>query len=624
MAEGFLPVSREDMLRLDWGRLDFIIVNGDAYVDHSSFGAALIGRVLESHGYRVGIISQPSMALEDYKVLGSPRLAFLVTSGNMDSMVSNYTAAKKPRSDDSYSEGGKGGKRPDRAVIVYCNKIRNAFPGAKIIIGGIEASLRRFAHYDYWADSVRRSILIDSGANLLIYGMAEKAVVEVADALDSGIAMKDLTFINGTCCITNSSEHIYDYISLPSFEEVKVDKKCFAETFLQQYQQNDAIRGKRLVQRHGNHYLVQNPPMEPLNSKEMDDIYALNFMREAHPMYKEGVPALAEVEFSLTSSRGCFGACNFCALSFHQGRIIQARSHKSLIDEAKKFIKSPNFKGYIHDVGGPTANFRRPACEKQLKKGACIDKQCLFPKPCKNLQVDHDEYIELLQKLGALPGVRKVFIRSGLRYDYILQEKNTRFMRQIVEHNTSGRLKVAPEHVSPGVLRLMGKPEIDSYEKFCDKFYEISKSLDMEQYVLPYFISSHPGCTMRDAVKLAEYMRDNGLRPQQVQDFYPTPSTVSTCMYYTNIDPLTMEKVYVPRSFEEKRLQRALMQYFKPQNRKAVIDALKKANREDLIGFGPKCLVRPLDGNNPGSFKGSKEVKKDKKGKVPTPRKKRR
>jgi len=575
-------------------QLDFVYIIGDAYIDHSSFGPAIISRVLEHHGYTVGIISQPDWhSAEDFKRLGKPRLAFLISSGNIDSMVNHYTVAKKRRTTDAYTPGGEMGKRPDRAAIVYANRAREAYKGVPVLIGGIEASLRRFAHYDYWDDKVRRSILWDSGADLLMYGMGEKIIVEVADALAAGLPVEQITYIPGTCYRTATLDNVYEYQLIPGYAQVAMDKKAYCEAFMAQYREQDPIRGKRLVQPHEDGYLVVNPPAMPLTEAEMDEVYGLPYTRLPHPSYKQHIPALDEVEFSLTSCRGCFGACSFCALTFHQGRIIQTRSHESIVGEAKQLTQMPNFKGYIHDVGGPTANFRQPACKKQLKSGACPDKQCLSYEHCSNLQVDHRDYVKLLKELRSLPGVKKAFVRSGIRYDYVMYDDNDAFLRELVEHHVSGRLKVAPEHVDDKVLRLMGKPSRVLYDRFVQKYNNLNKKLGKEQFLVPYLMSSHPGSDLNSAVALAEYLHKTGQRPEQVQDFYPTPGTLSTCMYYTGYDPRTMEKVYVPRDRREKEMQRALMQYFMPQYRAKAREALRKAHRDDLIGFGKNCLVPP-------------------------------
>ena len=593
----FLPVSRADMEERGIDQLDFVYVIGDAYVDHPSFGPAIISRLLESHGYQVGIIAQPDFRhAESIMALGEPRLGFLVSAGNMDSMVNHYSVAKKHRKVDSYTPGGEMGKRPDRAVIVYCNLIRQKYKHVPIIAGGIEASLRRMAHYDYWSDSLRRSILLESGADLVSYGMGERSIVAIADALDAGMPVKDITYIPGTVCKVRSLDEISDYTVLPDYESIYKDKKKYAESFYIQYSNTDPFSGKRLVEPYSqNCFIVQNPASEPLTMEEMDQVYDLPFQRTWHPMYDAvgGIPALSEVKFSLVSCRGCFGGCSFCALTFHQGRIIQARSHESLIKEAKLMIEEPDFKGYIHDVGGPTADFRAPACEKQMTKGVCPHKQCLFPEPCKNLRADHSDYIALLRKLRALPKVKKVFIRSGIRFDYVLADKKSTFLEELCRYHVSGQLKVAPEHVSDPVLACLGKPKAAVYQEFCRQYKKMNERLGLKQYLVPYLMSSHPGSTMKEAVELAEYCRDLGYMPEQVQDFYPTPSTISTCMYYTGLDPRTMTAVYVPKDPHEKEMQRALIQYRNPANRVLVRESLLKAGREDLIGYGPKCLLRP-------------------------------
>ena len=597
MSHGFLPISKEDMKEAGIEQLDFVYICGDAYVDHPSFGHAIISRILEAHGYKVGIIAQPDWKdRESINRLGEPRLGFLVSAGNMDSMVNHYSVSKKRRTTDAFTPGGVMGKRPDYATIVYCNLIRQTYKHKPIIIGGIEASLRRLAHYDYWSNKLKRSILLDSGADLISYGMGEHSIVEIADALDSGLDIKDITFIDGTVYKTRDRESIYDAIELPHFEALKADKLEYAKSFYIQYSNTDPFSGKRLFETYDEKlFVVQNPPAKPLTQSEMDSVYALPYMRDYHPSYKElgGVPAIEEVKFSLISNRGCFGGCSFCALTFHQGRIIQVRSHESIIDEAKYLTKEPDFKGYIHDVGGPTANFRFPACKKQLKYGACPGKQCLFPKPCENLIADHTDYIALLRKLRALPKVKKVFIRSGIRFDYVLADKKKDFLRELCMYHVSGQLKVAPEHVSDQVLRLLGKPENSVYEKFAQEYKKMNEKLGLKQYLVPYLMSSHPGSTLKEAVELAEHLRDLGYMPEQVQDFYPTPSTISTCMYYTGLDPRTMEPVYVPTNPHEKAMQRALIQYRNPDNYDLVKEALIKAGREDLIGFDQKCLIKP-------------------------------
>ena len=589
----FLPVSKNEVK----GQLDFVYVIGDAYVDHPSFGHAIISRVLENHGYSVGIISQPDFRnSESITEFGEPRLGFLVSSGNMDSMVNHYTVAKKHRKTDAYTPGGEMGKRPDRAVIVYGNLIRQQYKKTPIIIGGIESSLRRLAHYDYWSDKLKRSILLDSGANLISYGMGECSIVEIADALNSGIAVEDITFVDGTVYKTKSLENVYDYELLPDYDSLLADKKNYAKSFLTQYENTDPYSGKRLVEPYSSHcYVVQNPAAKPLSQMEMDDIYNLPYMRTWHPMYDKqgGIPALSEVKFSLVSSRGCFGGCSFCALTFHQGRIVQTRSHESIVEEAKLMTQDQEFKGYIHDVGGPTANFRAPACEKQLEKGVCPKRQCLFPAPCKNLKADHKDYINLLRKLRNLPKVKKVFVRSGIRFDYLLADPSNDFLRELCKYHVSGQLKVAPEHVSDKVLKRMGKPSNEVYQKFSNEYRKMNEKLGLKQYLVPYLMSSHPGCDMKEAVKLAEFVRDLGYMPEQVQDFYPTPSTISTCMYYTGIDPRTGEAVYVPKNPHEKEMQSALIQYRDPKNYDLIKEALELAGRTDLIGFDSKCLIRP-------------------------------
>jgi uncharacterized radical SAM protein YgiQ len=562
---------------------------------------------LEANGYSVGIISQPDWKDDSsISILGTPRLAFLVSGGNMDSMVNHYSVSKKPRATDSYTPGGVMGKRPDYASVVYCNLIRRTYKNTPIIVGGIEASLRRLAHYDYWSNKIKRSLLLDSGADLISYGMGEHSIVEIADALNSGIAVKDITFIDGTVFKTKDKELIYDAIMLPSYDEIRADKKTFAKSFYTQYQNTDPFTAKRLCELYDHVYVVQNPPSKPLTMEEMDAVYALPYMRTYHPIYEEagGIPAISEVKFSLISNRGCYGGCNFCALTFHQGRIIQCRSHESIIEEAKRITEEKDFKGYIHDVGGPTANFRAPACQKQLTKGACTNRQCLFPTPCRNLVVDHTDYIELLRKLRALPKVKKVFIRSGIRFDYLIYDKDQTFLRELCEYHVSGQLKVAPEHISNAVLDKLGKPSVEVYNRFVDAYKKMNQRIGKEQYLVPYLMSSHPGSTLKEAVELAEYLRDHNLSPEQVQDFYPTPSTISTCMYYTGLDPRTMEPVYVATNPHEKAMQRALIQYKNPKNYELVREALIKAGREDLIGFDKKCLIRPRKPSNGKTFTG--------------------
>ena len=594
---GFLPISKEELAERGIRQLDFVYVTGDAYVDHPSFGTAIISRVLESHGYTVGIIAQPDWKDEkSVTVLGRPRLAFLVSAGNMDSMVNHYFVSKKRRPGDAYTPGGEAGKRPDHAVAVYGNLIRRSYKDVPVVIGGVEASLRRLAHYDYWSDSLKRSVLLDSQADLISYGMGERSIVEIADALNSGIAVKDITFIAGTVYKTKDISGIYDSLLLPSYEEMREKPEAYAESFARQYKNTDPFHGKYLIEPYPNGvYVVQNPPARPLTTEEMDAVYDLPYQRTYHPSYEEkgGVPAIAEIRFSLISNRGCFGGCNFCALTFHQGRTVQVRSHDSIVKEAEMMAKEPDFKGYIHDVGGPTANFRHPSCEKQLSMGVCRERQCLFPKPCKNLTVDHSDYLELLRKLRAIPGVKKVFIRSGIRFDYLMADADDSFFRELVEHHVSGQLKVAPEHISNEVLSKMGKPSNDVYEKFVRKYHKLNEQAGKKQFLVPYLMSSHPGSTLGDAVKLAEYLRDLGYMPEQVQDFYPTPSTVSTVMYYTGIDPRNGKKVYVCRNPHEKAMQRALIQYRNPNNYELVKEALLKSGRKDLIGFDKKCLIRP-------------------------------
>ena len=592
----FLPINKREMDELGWEQPDFVYVIGDAYVDHHSFGVAIISRVLEAHGYKVAILSQPDWKNPECVMeFGEPRLGFLVTAGNMDSMVNHYSVSKIRRKYDAYTPGGVIGKRPDRATIVYCNMIKKYYSHVPIIIGGIEASLRRLGHYDYWDDKVRRSILLDSQADILLYGMGEHSIVEVADALDSGLEVKDITFIKGTVYKTKELPEGYDFLMLPAFEEIVASKEAYARSFYLQYCNTDPFSARPVVEPYEHCYVVQNTPSLPLTQEEMDSVYRLPYMRTYHPSYEKdgGIPAISEVKFSLVNNRGCFGGCSFCALTFHQGRIVQTRSHESLIEEAKLIIEEPDFKGYIHDVGGPTANFRYPACEKQMTKGACKTKQCLFPKPCKNLKVDHKDYIKLLRKLRALPKVKKVFIRSGIRFDYLLADKDDSFLKELCEYHVSGQLKVAPEHISDPVLQMMGKPENAVYEKFKERYKKTNEQLNKKQYLVPYLMSSHPGSTLKEAVELAEYLRDLGYMPEQVQDFYPTPATISTCMYYTGLDPRTMKPVYVPKTPHEKAMQRALIQYRNPKNYDLVMEALKKTGRMDLVGFDKNCLIRP-------------------------------
>lgn len=590
----FLPISKQEMLDRGWTQCDFVYVIGDAYVDHPSFGHAIISRVLENAGYSVGIISQPDWRdPRSIDVFGPPRLGFLVSGGNMDSMVNHYSVFKHRRKTDAFTPGGVIGKRPDHAVTVYCNLIRQTYRDIPILIGGIEASLRRLAHYDYWSESLKRSILLDSQADILMYGMGEKSVVELADALNAGMDVRDITYIDGTVFRMEALDESLPTVILPSYDELKADKRRYAESFRIQYQNCDPFTAKRLAEPYGTGYVVQNPPQKPLTTAEMDAVYDLPYCRNYHPSYEKagGVPAIEEVKFSLVSNRGCFGACAFCALTFHQGRIVQCRSHASILKEAEAMTHAPDFKGYLHDVGGPTANFRAPACEKQLTKGTCPHRQCLFPTPCKNLRADHSDYVALLRKLRRLPGVKKVFIRSGIRFDYLLADKKDTFFRELVQYHISGQLKVAPEHVSDAVLSRMEKPSRAVYDRFTEKYFALCRQYGKEQYLVPYLMSSHPGSTLKEAVELAEYIRDMGYNPEQVQDFYPTPSTLSTVMYYTGLDPRTMEPVYVPTDPHEKAMQRALIQYRDPKNYYMVLETLKKAHREDLIGAGPKCLI---------------------------------
>ena len=613
MNKGFLPVTKEEMLEKGLSQMDFVYVCGDAYVDHSSFGMSIITRVLESFGYSVGIICQPDWNNpESINVFGEPRLGFMVSAGNMDSMVNHYTVSKKRRHQDAYSPGGQIGKRPDYAVIVYCNLIRKTYKKTPIIIGGIEASLRRLGHYDYWSNKVRRSILLDSGADIISYGMGEKSVVEIADALNSGMDVSDITFVDGTVFKTRNPDYLYDAVKLPDFEEIKNDKVKYAESFAIQYKNTDPFTGKRMYETYdGAMYVVVNKAAKPMTTMELDDVYDLPYMRDYHPMYEKdgGIPAIKEIKFSLTSNRGCYGECNFCALTFHEGRIVQARSHESIIKEAKECIKDKDFKGYIHDVGGPTAEFRKPACKKQLKYGACTNKKCLYPKPCENLEVDHSDYLSLLRKIRKIPGIKKVFVRSGFRFDYVVSDKDKSFLKELCKYHVSGQLRVAPEHVSDNVLSKMGKPGVNIYDKFCKEFEKVNKELGLKQYIVPYLMSSHPGSTLKDAIALAEYLRSLGYMPEQVQDFYPTPGTVSTCMYYTGIDPLTMNKVYVAKDPHEKAMQRALIQYRDPSNYELVKEALIKEHREDLIGFGKECLIPPRKMGNIRRFTNKQDKK---------------
>jgi uncharacterized radical SAM protein YgiQ len=592
----FLPISKKDLIDRGIEELDFVFISGDAYVDHPSFGTAVIARILEDEGFTVGIIAQPDWSnAEDFKRLGKPKLGFLINSGNIDSMVNAYTAAKKKRSDDLYSPGGKAGFRPDRAVIVYANRAREAYKDVPIILGGIEASLRRFAHYDYWDDKVRRSILLDSKADLLVFGMGEKIIIEIANLLKYGMQASKMTGVRGTSYLTKDISDVKNYVEIPSFEVVSTDKMAYAESFKLESYEQDGIRGKVLIQKHGDRYIVQNPPPVPMTQAEMDRVYNLPYARDYHPIYEAqgGIPAINEVKFSIISHRGCFGSCSFCALTFHQGRTIQNRSQESILGEAEQMIKDKDFKGYIHDVGGPTANFRHKSCKLQEEHGVCKTKQCLHPSPCKNLIVDHEEYLGLLRKLRRLSGVKKVFIRSGIRYDYLMYDKNDAFFKELCEHHISGQLKVAPEHINRGVLAQMGKPTREIYERFVKKYHDTNNKLGKKQFLVPYLMSSHPGSDLNAAIELALYIKEMGYTPEQVQDFYPTPGSLSTTIYYTGINPFTKEEVYVPKNQREKNMQRALMQYNLPQNYSLVKEALIKANREDLIGFDKKCLIPP-------------------------------
>lgn len=594
--KNFLPISKKDMNERGWNELDFVIITGDAYCDHPSFGTAIIGRVLESRGYKVGVIAQPDYkSAEAFRALGKPRLGFLINSGNVDSMVNHFSVFKHRRKTDAYSPGGVTGRRPDRAVIVYCNRAREAYKGVPVIIGGLEASLRRLAHYDYWEDKVRRSILLDSKADLLIYGMGERAIVEIADALDSGISVSDIGWIRGTCYRSKISDLGFeldtpddDTIVLPSYEEVRTDKERYCDSFALSYRNNDYISGKRIIEPYeSNTCVVQNPPQEPLSQPELDEVYELPYVGTYHPVYEKegGIPGIEEVKFSIVSSRGCFGGCAFCALTYHQGREVRARSKDSIVNEAKRLTERPDFKGYIHDVGGPTANFRNPACEKQLNTGVCKNKDCMYPSVCKNMIVDHKDYLSVLRAVRGLPKVKKVFIRSGIRYDYVMADKSDEFLREVCKHHVSGILKVAPEHISPNVLKHMKKPKAEVFTAFADKYKKINEQLGLKQYLIPYLISSHPGSTLNDAIELAVFLKKRGFVPDQVQDFYPTPGTLATCMYYTEMDPFTKEKVYVAKSIEEKKMQRALIHFNKPENRDLVKKALIRAHREDLIGY---------------------------------------
>lgn len=607
----FLPVCKKDMEQLGLEQLDFICVTGDAYVDHPSFGIAIISRMVESLGFSVGMIAQP-VSDADFTELGKPRFAFLVTGGNIDSMVSNYTVALKKRYDDAYSAGGRGGRRPDRALTVYCKTLRRIFPETDIAVGGLEASLRRFAHYDYWADKVMPSVLIDSGADLLMYGMGELTITEICNRYKAGDRLRDMTDIRGTCYLTEPVNTPLGAVQCDSFEVVSENKKAYAKSCRKQYDEQDEVYGRTIVQRHGNKMLVQNPPQRSLTQSEFDRAYELPYMRTYHPMYEKvgGVPSIKEVEFSITHNRGCYGFCNFCSIALHQGRRIQTRSEESVLEEARGLAQNPNFKGYIHDVGGPTANFRAPSCDKQLEHGLCKGRKCLAPQPCKNLKVDHTEYLNLLRKIRSIKNVKKVFIRSGIRYDYLIEDENDAFMKELIEHHVSGQLKVAPEHASNRVLDYMGKPHIETYERFEKKFYQLTKSVGKEQYLVPYLMSSHPGCTLNDAVDLAVFLKKHNIRPEQVQDFYPTPGTISTAMFYTGLDPYTLEPMYVPRKPEEKHLQRALLQYYKKENKELVIKALNMTKRRELIGYGQDCLVTPSEYANERSKNEKNKQKK--------------
>ena len=614
----FLPVNQDDVKARNWSEVDFVYVTGDAYVDHPSFGVAIISRVLEAEGFRVAILSQPDYkSTEDFKRFGRPRLGFLVTGGNIDSMVAHYTVSKKRRSYDYYSPGGKMGLRPDRATVVYCNRIREAYGDIPIIIGGLEASLRRFAHYDYWEDRVRRSILVDSRADILTYGMGENILRRIAKLLDKGVPVKKIRDVRGCVYLAKVGDPVhFDSVEVGDYDTLKTDKAAYAKAFSVQYKNTDSVKGKAIIEYYGDKMLVQNPPMPPLEREELDAVYALPYARNYHPDYEAlgGVPAITEVKFSLTHNRGCFGACNFCALAFHQGREVRSRSEASVIEEAKKITEMPDFKGYIHDVGGPTANFRYPSCDRQKENGVCPGRKCLAPTPCKHLKVDHSEYAHLLREIEALPKIKKVFVRSGIRFDYLIYDNDDSFFRQLVSNHVSGQLKVAPEHCSNNSLMMMGKPPIEVYEKFKKKYFSLCDEAGLEQYLVPYLMSSHPGTTLKDAVEMATWLKKWGYMPEQVQDFYPTPGTISTVMYYTGIHPMTGKTVFVPTEYHEKQLQRALLQYSKPENANLVREALRLADREDLIGNGPECLVRP-------SFSGGRYVP-DKKSAQPSKAKK--
>lgn len=627
---GFIPVSRAEMIQLGIEQFDFVYILGDAYVDHPSFGAAIITRVLEYNGFTVGIIPQPNWHSDaDFMRLGKPKLGFLVSAGNIDSMVAHYTVAKRKRSQDAYSAGNKAGKRPDRAVIVYSNILRRLYPDTPILLGGLEASLRRFAHYDYWDDAVRPSVLVDSRADILMFGMGENCIIELANRLKAGEDVKSIRDVRGTCYLCPTAETPIGAVECPSFEMVSTNKEMYAKACRIQYDQQDEVYGRMILQRHGNMMLVQNPPPKALTTEELDLVYSLPYMRTYHPMYESegGVPSIEEVQFSITHNRGCFGFCNFCSIALHQGRRISVRSEESILEEAKKLTEMPNFKGYIHDVGGPTANFRHMSCKKQLNQGLCKGKKCLAPTPCPNLDVDHTEYLDILRKLRAIDGVKKVFIRSGIRYDYLMEDKNDEFVTELIKYHISGQLKVAPEHCSAQVLDKMGKPHIEAYKKFQKKFYEITGRIGKEQYLVPYLMSSHPGSTLKDAVELAVFLKENGIHPEQVQDFYPTPGTISTCMFYTGLDPYTLKPVYVAKDPQEKAMQRVLLQYFMPKNQRRVIEALEKAGRCDLIGTKKECLVKPdaeylrkQQLKAASSQKGRREVKNVSKSKKPSKR----
>lgn len=621
MMNEFLPINKQEMLERGWDGVDFVYVTGDSYVDHPSFGAAIITRVLESEGFKVAVLSQPDWkSTADFTQFGRPRLGFFVASGNIDSMVAHYTAAKRLRHDDAYTAGGVSGKRPDRAVIVYSSLIKSIYPDSPVIIGGLEASLRRFAHYDYWDDKIRPSILIDSKADLLTFGMGENQTVQIAQRLDRGENISDMRDILGTCYTCPTVETPYEGVECPSYENVLSSKREYAKSCRIQQDEQDHIRGRRIKQKHGKTMVVQNPPMPPLTQKELDRVYSLPYTRAYHPSYEKlgGVPGIREVEFSITHNRGCFGACNFCSIAFHQGRYVTSRSKKSIVAEAERLTHMPNFKGYIHDIGGPTANFRKPSCDYQLEHGLCKGKKCLAPKPCANLNVDHSEYLDILRSVRSLPGVKKVFIRSGIRYDYLLEDRDDTFFRELVENHVSGQLKVAPEHCSASVLDKMGKPHIEAYIAFSKRYFQYTGEVNKEQYLVPYLMSSHPGSTLDDAIELALFLKKNHIRPEQVQDFYPTPGTISTCMFYTGLDPYTMEEVYVARTEHDKALQRALLQYYNPKNHHLVEEALKRAGRYDLIGYDAKCLIKP--GGKPGkkyksNSNGSRTYKKSNRGK---------